>query len=116
MVYLRLNRTPAMGPTEELIQETWKEAIVGHCVVGPITLYFVYDLIKYFGMPAMEAELPGFVTLFGFFLASTLINEVCGYNFTSQWLNVKNAISFQVGFYFSHRLVHSKPLYTMIHK
>lgn len=93
----KLDRTPAMGPSEDLLWRTWIEAAIGQAITGPIALYYlVYPTFKYCGSPAMDAALPGAREMVWFFFLAHLING---------WL-----------FYWSHRLVHSKTLYARIHK
>ena len=93
----KLDRTPAMGPSEALLKKTWMESALSQCITGPLALYYlVYPTFKYFGAPAMGAKLPGTGELCWFFFLANLANG---------WL-----------FYWSHRAVHSKLLYSTIHK
>lgn len=92
----KLDRVPVMGPEESLITRTWIEAFVGQVLTGPAVLYYLYPLFKYFGAPAFDAPLPSFQRQFLVFVFANVFNG---------W-----------GFYWTHRLVHSKSLYVWIHK
>lgn len=92
----KLDRTPVMGPQESLITKTWIEAFVGQVVTGPLVLYYLYPVFKYFGAPSMETPLPSFQRQFTVYFVANVFNG---------W-----------AFYWSHRLVHSKSLYAWIHK
>lgn len=92
----KLDRTPIMGPTQELLNRTWKEAIVGQFLSGPVVLYFLHPVFKYFGTPDALAPLPEFWDIFRLFVFAQFFNGFF--------------------FYWTHRLVHSKPLYAWIHK
>lgn len=92
----KLHRTRAMGPTEALMHKTWREAALNQIVSGPVVIYCLYPVFKYFGTPAMDAPLPSFTKLFFFFLIAKVANE---------W-----------GFYWAHRAFHSKAIYARVHK
>lgn len=92
----KIPRTAREIPKQELIMRTFREALFGQLVVGPCTLYFIYDFYKYMGMPPMDAPLPSVLQLYVCFLAALVTND---------W-----------GFYWSHRMVHSKAIYKYIHK
>ena len=83
-------------PKWDLLRRTWIEAFFGQVITGPITLYYIYLVFKYFGMPSLTAPLPPFKTVVGGYALAVFVNDV--------------------GFYWSHRLVHAKPLYARIHK
>jgi len=92
----KLHRTRVMGPTEALLQKTWRQAALNQLVSSPIVLYCMFPVFKFFGTPEITASLPSFFHLYCFFLVAKVVNG---------W-----------GFYWAHRLVHSKALYTRIHK
>lgn len=92
----KLHRTPLMGPSEALMQKTWRQAALNQLLSSPVVLYSLFPLFKYFGTPEVEAALPSFFQLCWMFLVAKTIND---------W-----------GFYWAHRLVHSKALYARIHK
>jgi sterol desaturase/sphingolipid hydroxylase (fatty acid hydroxylase superfamily) len=93
----KLSRKPIQVPTVELIRRTWAEAGFGQIVAGPLIVYFGYPLFTAtFGMPALDAPLPGLWDMWYQYALAHLFNDV--------------------GFYFSHRFVHSKSLYPLIHK
>jgi len=92
----KLDRTKAMGPSEELIWKTKIEAAVGQALIGPVTLWFIYPLFKYFGCPDYRSQLPPASQLFVYFLFAFVFNDFF--------------------FYWAHRTVHSRALYKWIHK
>lgn len=92
----RFERKSYQVPKEELVKRTFLEAAVGQFVTGPIVLFYLFTAFKYYGMPSLDSELPDFSTMFGYFALSHLVNDV--------------------GFYWSHRLVHHPSLYSWIHK
>jgi len=92
----KLDRTEAMGPTDALMLKTWIQAVVGQALIGPVTLWFIYPLFKYFGSPGYLEELPSFGRLVFLFWVAYFANDFF--------------------FYWAHRLVHSKPIYKYIHK
>jgi sterol desaturase/sphingolipid hydroxylase (fatty acid hydroxylase superfamily) len=92
----KLDRSAVMEVKEELLSKTIKSALVGHLIFQPLTLYFMYPIVKSFGMPAINAPLPGMFELFCSFLINKLV-----------WDNL---------FYWAHRVLHMKALYKHIHK
>ena len=96
LVQYKFPRKSYQVPSWELLRRTWLEAFIGQFLVGPISIYYLYPLFKYFGMPSFTTPLP------------PLQKVVCGYAL-AVFVN-------DVGFYWSHRLVHAKPLYFRIHK
>ena len=92
----KLDRTKGMGPSEELIRKTKIEAAVGQALIGPVTLWFIYPLFKYFGSPDYRSQLPPTPQLFCYFLFAFVFNDFF--------------------FYWAHRTVHSTVLYKWIHK
>jgi sterol desaturase/sphingolipid hydroxylase (fatty acid hydroxylase superfamily) len=93
----RFRRSPRQEPSFKLILKTLLTAAVGQLITTPVGLWYGgFDLFKYFGMPDMDSTLPGFHVLFWEYFRCSLFND---------W-----------GFYWVHRLVHSKSLYALIHK
>jgi hypothetical protein len=92
----KMHRTKAMQPAPALYQKTLVDAGIGQAIIAPISLYFVYDVYKYCGVPSMTAPLPPFLSLFWMFFVANIVNG---------W-----------GFYFAHRFFHAKWLYPYIHK
>jgi hypothetical protein len=68
----RIERTSREVPNRELFLRTLRDAAVGQFIIGPFTLYFLYDVYKWCGMPDMQAPLPPASTLFAFFLGGKL--------------------------------------------
>lgn len=92
----KLERTDAMGPSEELLQQTWRQALFGQTVVAFAILWYLYPVAQWGGMPSALAPLPSVLEMAKFFLACHVIND---------W-----------GFYWSHRTAHAVPLYAFVHK
>lgn len=92
----KMDRTQKMEPTRELYMKTVQAAAVGQLIVSPLISWFVYDVFKYFGMPALDSALPAFHVVWGHFIAAHLANE---------W-----------GFYWSHRAFHHRSIYKYVHK
>lgn len=93
----KLDRKPYQIPKPGKLTKTIIEALINQFVTGPLVLYFlIYDVFKYFGAPAANAPLPGTLELFTYFIGCLYFNDI--------------------GFYFSHRLVHWGPMYRYIHK
>lgn len=84
-------------PTVELMKKTIWEQVINQLIAGPIFGFYVfYHVFKFFGMPRLDAPLPTVPRLWAAFVFSKLFNDV--------------------GFYWSHRMVHHPKLYGMIHK
>mmetsp|Transcript_10830 Transcript_10830/g.17728 ORF Transcript_10830/g.17728 Transcript_10830/m.17728 type:complete len:325 (-) Transcript_10830:43-1017(-) len=80
---------------DKLHVDTLKEAFVNQFVVGPIAAYYGWNVLKQRGFQ-LDGALPGFFSLMRGFAVAHLFNDFF--------------------FYWAHRLVHSKPLYKIIHK
>merc|ERR1719150_539863 len=90
-------RKPYQEPSKELMSRTLWEAAINQIVAAPLAGYYVfYNVFVYFGMPNLDAPLPTVLRLWFAFTFSKLFNDV--------------------GFYWSHRLVHHPALYGKIHK
>jgi len=96
LIEYKFQRKPYQIPSTALIRRTLLEAAVNQLVTGPPVVWFFFLAFKYFGMPSMSTQLPHWLTVLGSFALANFINDI--------------------GFYFSHRLVHSKFLYAKIHK
>lgn len=93
----KLERTEAMGPSEELVKHTLFEAAISQFVLGPIVLLFVvHPVATTFGMPALTTVLPPVHRLFLWFLGSMVFND---------WV-----------FYAAHRAFHHRRIYKHVHK
>ncbi|GBG30569.1 Methylsterol monooxygenase 1 [Hondaea fermentalgiana] len=86
----------AQAPTSKLVYKTLLEAFFGQFVLSPFTSMALFKAARKLGMPDLIAPLPGFAGLFKAFAIAHFFN-----NFF---------------FYWAHRLVHSKALYSKIHK
>jgi methylsterol monooxygenase len=92
----KLERKPYMIAKPTLVRKMAIEATIGQLITGPITAYFLYPVFLWFGMPTLDTPLPPFLTI---------VKQLClGHLFND------------VGFYFTHRLFHTKQLYKMFHK
>jgi sterol desaturase/sphingolipid hydroxylase (fatty acid hydroxylase superfamily) len=96
LVEYKFPRKSYQVPDWNLLRRTWTEAFVNQVATGPVALYYMYLVFKYFGMPSLTAPLPSFRKSCEGYALAVFINDV--------------------GFYWSHRLVHAKPLYARIHK
>jgi sterol desaturase/sphingolipid hydroxylase (fatty acid hydroxylase superfamily) len=93
----KLERTDAMGPSENLLARTYREALFGQLVAGPVVAWYLWVLAHdWGGMPSATAVLPPVGDMALFFGCCMLVNE---------W-----------GFYWVHRIAHSAPLYAAVHK
>jgi hypothetical protein len=45
----KMHRTPIMKPPAELIQRSLRDALIAQCLIGPLSLYFIYPVVKSFG-------------------------------------------------------------------
>jgi sterol desaturase/sphingolipid hydroxylase (fatty acid hydroxylase superfamily) len=97
--YFERYRIPRMTreiPKSKLIDETVKEAIVSQLVAEPVLLYLIFPLYERCGVPSFAAPLPEFSSAFLSFVIAYACND---------W-----------AFYWSHRAMHAKRFYKLIHK
>ena len=92
----RIARKPAEVPSASLIKQLLTEAAINHFVTSPITLVALFSLCKHLGMPAPDAPLSSPTTLAALIIAAHTFNDF--------------------GFYWTHRLMHTKLLYGRMHK
>ena len=93
----KLDRKPHMKAKTSLIAKTLIDAAVGQLIVGPILLFYLHGVLRsYLGLLSLTAPLPSSVDIFTTYSIAYLFN--C------------------IGFYTSHRLLHSKLLYARFHK
>jgi hypothetical protein len=92
----KMERKPYQTPKPALRKKLFVEAIIGQLVTSPLTTYFLYPVFCHFGMLDFTAPHPTMQSLFFTFATAHMFNDV--------------------GFYFAHRLAHSKPIYAKIHK
>jgi sterol desaturase/sphingolipid hydroxylase (fatty acid hydroxylase superfamily) len=69
---------------------------IGQLVFGPIALVFLFKGIKKYGLLSMDAPLPPALDILTTYVVAHVFNGV--------------------GFYWAHRLFHSKLLYSTFHK
>jgi len=74
----------------------YMSCVVNHFITTPITAYALYPVVHYFGTPLATAPLEPLATQALLFAGAHLVNDV--------------------GFYWTHRLLHSKALYKRFHK
>lgn len=91
-----LERQKAQIPSDELLQNTFKEAIIAQFILQPITSFYLFPVFSYFGSPGIFEPLPGVAAL-------TFQFSVC-YLFNSTF------------FYWSHRMLHLPWFYKRVHK
>lgn len=94
----KLPRSALQQVSPELLKKTLMESLSGHGIPQLISLYFLHDGFERFGGPSVSfsAPLPSFTT--------------------AMWQVLVSLHTVSAGFYWTHRLVHSKPLYARIHK
>lgn len=78
-----------------LLKRALRDAAISHLLLNPFALYFAYYPFKAMGFHA-DAAYPSFVTIVLSLLFCAAVNET--------------------GFYWAHRLLHSKALYARFHK
>ena len=81
---------------DELMGKAIRHLLVGHLVVQPILLYFLYDLFSWRGLPSVFSPLPTVAQ-------SILTLAIC-------------AVLCDTGNYWSHRLLHRPVFYARFHK
>jgi len=89
-------RKASQSPSHELVKRTLVEAAIGQIISSPIITYLVYFIFKWFGMPSLDAPLPGFWQIAAGFAMSAFFNDF--------------------GFYWAHRAFHHPMLYGKFHK
>lgn len=92
----KLTRKDAEIPTPALMKQLLTEAAVNQLLVAPIMATFLFSLATYFGMPSVGNALPDVRTMMIMFAGAHAFNDV--------------------GFYFTHRLLHHPKLYARFHK
>ena len=70
--------------------------LANQLVIQPLTIYYLWPVFVWFGSPSPRAPLPGFYSLAGSYLVCVVFNEVF--------------------FYTSHRILHTRALYSKFHK
>lgn len=75
-------------PAPNLFQQLWKECLINHLVTSPLTALAMYSLVKHMGAPGPTEALPLPAATALLIAGAHLFNDV--------------------GFYCSHRLLHSK--------
>ena len=91
-----IGRKQAEVPTRPLVCQLLSEAALNHLVTSPISALLLYSLAEYMGMPHASAPLPSAAQLALLFAAAHTVNDF--------------------GFYWTHRLLHTKLLYARVHK
>ena len=93
----RFSRSKGQTPTSDLIKSTLVAAFVSQVITSPILTYFLYPGFEALGLKSLTAPLPSFKDLAWTFLGAHAFNDL--------------------GFYWSHRLLHEVPfLYRTVHK
>jgi sterol desaturase/sphingolipid hydroxylase (fatty acid hydroxylase superfamily) len=72
------------------------ESFINHCITTPLVAYGLYPATTYFGTPPASSALPDWSYLAVVFCGAHLFNDV--------------------GFYWTHRIFHTKALYKTFHK
>lgn len=96
LLHYKLDRKRAQLPSTALMRSTLIEAIVSQLVLGPLLLYCIFPLFKYFGQPGRDQPLPSIMELMRMYVLCVFSND---------W-----------GFYWSHRTFHCKAIYKFFHK
>lgn len=94
--HYKIGRSEAIRPDARLVRKTLFEAFINQVVTTPPTAYFLYPVFLQCGMSTLDSPVPPASRLFPAFVIAHLVNEF--------------------GFYFTHRLLHVKELYSPIHK
>lgn len=92
----KLTRKDAEIPTPALIKQLLTEAAVNQLLVAPVIAALLFSAAKHFGMPSVGSALPDVPTMLVMFAGAHAFNDV--------------------GFYFTHRLLHHPKLYARFHK
>lgn len=92
----KMSRKTAEEPSPALYKELITHTAVNHLVTTPIVGWLIYPITVWLGTPAATSPLPSLLQLFILFVAAHSFND---------W-----------GFYWSHRIFHTKALYKVFHK
>ena len=89
-------RKPAEVPTRDLMKQLFTHGAINHFVTSPLAALALFSLTRHLGMPSPTAALPDVATLALLFAGAHTFNDF--------------------GFYWTHRALHSKLLYSRFHK
>jgi hypothetical protein len=92
----KLARKPYMTPKRSLVLKALGEAAFGQLIINPVATFFLFQVMKKYGMADLSDPLPEVKDMFTTFCLAHLINGV--------------------GFYCAHRLFHAKAIYASFHK
>ena len=92
----KLERKPSLVPSTELVTRTRRTAIFMQSVTMPIAAYAIHSWFEWHGMLPPDAELPSLQAMAWTFAFAHVMNDL--------------------GFYWTHRLLHSQALYQRFHK
>ena len=94
--HFKMTRKPAEVASASLFTRLYAEAVINHFITSPISAYFLYLLAQHCGTPAASDSLPSIAYLAAVFAGAHAFNDV--------------------GFYWTHRIMHAKALYKTFHK
>ena len=93
----KMNRKPSQMPSQQLIIRTFAEMMLNHFVTSPAIAYFMFGVFtSKFGMKSIYDTIPSYDILFRDYIRAHIFNDI--------------------GFYFTHRLLHHPIFYTKFHK
>jgi sterol desaturase/sphingolipid hydroxylase (fatty acid hydroxylase superfamily) len=92
----KLARKPYMEPSAALVWKTNRNAMFSQLILIPLIGYWFFGLFKYFGMYDLDDPLPSLQQMMAQFVIAHIFNDF--------------------GFYWSHRIGHTKFFYERVHK
>ena len=92
----KFKRTPGQTPSQSLINSALLTAVVSHLVSSPVMTFFLWPVFRSIGLKDLDAPLPSWADLAATYFLAHAFNDL--------------------GFYWTHRLLHTPLFYKTVHK